>query len=237
MLIALWLLGPGLAGAEVTERFEKTVPLDPGGRFRIENTNGSITLEAWDQPSVAIEAEKKARDEERLSQIEIDVESLGSSVTVKTRLPRARKGHGSVEYHVRVPVGAAVEAETVNGRLDLSGVAGTTRVSTVNGGIHLRDASGGVDASTVNGSIEARYHAVSDGVHRFSTTNGSVTLELPAGASGEVDAETTNGSISTDFPVTLSGKISRRRLKARLGEGGARYEVSTVNGSVKLLKY
>jgi hypothetical protein len=45
-----------------------------------------------------------------------------------------------------------------------------------------------------------------------------------------------NGGISTDFPLTVSGRIGGRRLQGRLGDGRARFDLRTVNGSVKILK-
>jgi hypothetical protein len=230
------LVGARELAAEVTERFEKTVPFASRGSFLLDNVNGSVVIEVWDQPSLRIEAEKKASDEDRLREIEIEVIGEGDRVEVRTRYPQRRRGgKRSVSYFIRLPRDARVDAETVNGKLSATGVEGGLRVSTVNGSVHLKDVGGEVEAGTVNGSIEAALTAPGDGRHRFSTTNGSVTLSIPAGASGELDAETVNGSVTTDFPLTLSGSFSRKRLRAQIGDGGgASFEIRTVNGSITL---
>jgi len=229
----LFASGPGFA-AQVTERFEKAIPFTSGGTFALENVNGSVIIQAWDQPSVRIEAEKKAPDDARLREIEIEVVGEGDRVEVKTRYARSNGDKGSVSYVIHLPADARVEAQTVSGKLEASEIEGGLRVSTVNGSVHIRDAGGEVEASTVNGSIEAQLGALADGRYRFSSTNGSVSLWLPASAGGELEAQTVNGSVTTDFPVTLSGKMSRKHLRARIGDGGASFEISTVNGSINL---
>ncbi len=220
------------------EQFQETLPFEPGGRFRLENVNGSVHISTWDESEVRIEAEKAANSAKALDSIEILVDGEGDWVEVKTRLPRSRLFFGSggkVDYHITLPSRARVQVETVNGKLEIHGISGRVRASTVNGGVEITDVSGEVESSTVNGSINVSYREVDpDGRHRFSTTNGSVTLTLPPDASGEFDVSTINGGISTDFPLAVTGKIGRRSLNGRLGDGDGSFDISTVNGSVKI---
>ncbi len=166
------------------ETFERTLPFNPGGEFRVENVNGSITIETWNESSVRIEAEKVANSTEDLRKIEIVVRGEGDRVEVTTRFPRNLFGRGNrhVDYHIYLPVEATVDAETVNGQVDIEGIHGRVEASSVNGGIQVYDVAGEMDVSTTNGSIKARYEEATDGRHRFSTTNGSVTVTLPDGA-------------------------------------------------------
>ena len=71
------------------ERFSKTVAFERRGRFRLQNVNGAITVEPWDQNSVEIEAEKAAASQRALEEIQIEVRGQGDEVEVQTRLPRA----------------------------------------------------------------------------------------------------------------------------------------------------
>jgi hypothetical protein len=235
------LLGPlaGGANAKVYENFEQTLAFYPGGHFSIENVNGSITVETWNEGTVRIEAEKVADSERLLQEIEILVEGEGDRVRVETRYPRrTRRGEsGHVDYTIRIPAEANINVETVNGRVDVTGIQGQVDASTVNGSVHVEDIVGEAQISTTNGSIKARYREAFDGNHHFSTTNGSVTLYLPTGAGGEIDARTVNGSITTDFPATVH-RMSKNRLKGSFGDGGTgSFEIETVNGSVKIQKF
>ncbi len=238
---SLLLSGCGVGDFDLTahERFEKTVPLDPTGRFRLQNVNGTVTVETWSQNQVQIEAEKAASHRSLLEDIRIDVRGQGDEVEVETHFPRGGfffSGYSKVDYHIKLPAEARVEVRTVNGSVRTEGVGGAVRANSVNGTVKIADAGGVVEASTVNGSIQAAYRKLAEGSHKFSTTNGSVTLYLPDNAGGEFEARTVNGGISTDFPLTVSGWIGNRHLKGRLGEGRGIFSIRTVNGSVKLLK-
>jgi DUF4097 and DUF4098 domain-containing protein YvlB len=70
----------------------------------------------------------------------------------------------------------------------------------------------------------------------FATVNGSIVLALPAGTGADVDARTVNGDIQTDFPLEVSGRLSKRKLSGRIGGGGRRLSLETVNGSIELTR-
>jgi len=92
-------------------------------------------------------------------------------------------------------------------------------------------------ASTVNGSVNVTMgRADWPNGARFKTVNGGITLTLPSIFDAELRAEVLNGSITSDFPVTVTGQVSPRRLRGRIGNGGHELDLSTVNGSIKLLK-
>jgi DUF4097 and DUF4098 domain-containing protein YvlB len=59
---------------------------------------------------------------------------------------------------------------------------------------------------------------------------------MPDALSAEVNASTVNGSITSDFPITMTGTFDRRHLSGIVGGGGHKMTLSTVNGSIKLLK-
>jgi DUF4097 and DUF4098 domain-containing protein YvlB len=139
-----------------------------------------------------------------------------------------------VDYRVSVPRGARVRVSNVNGRVRVNGVGGEVKASTVNGSVDVTGAGGGVEASAVNGSVEVAMARVDPaGRSQLSTTNGSVRLTLPREASADVLAHTVNGSVGCDFELAGASK-SRRKLEGRIGDGGARFELGTVNGSAHI---
>jgi hypothetical protein len=224
------LLATAGAHESVRETFEETVPFHPGGTFSIENANGAIEIVAGNDASVRVEAEKRAKSEEALQDIEIVIEGSGDAVSVRT-VHHRRQDSGGVSYRVALPAEARVVASTANGEVTVKGIQGRVQAESVNGALRIEDVAGEIDAETTNGSIEATYRAVSGGRHRFETTNGAVRLFLPAGAGGSIDAETTNGSIDVDFPLNLT-RTSRRHIRGNFGSGSSSFQISTVNGSV-----
>jgi hypothetical protein len=228
----------GCIGGDFGQPFHATVdetrPLAANGEFSLENTNGSVRLASWDEARVRIEAVKRARSERALQELQVEIVGEGDRLSVRTRYPRPHwmGGAGSVEYRVSVPRGARVRLSNVNGRVEVEGVQGSVRASTVNGSVDVTGAGGEVEASSVNGSVEVGVARVDPaGRSELSTTNGSVRLTLPRDANADVEAHTVNGGAGCDFEL-VDGRQSRRKLEGRIGTGGARFELGTVNGSV-----
>ena len=96
--------------------------------------------------------------------------------------------------------------------------------------------SGPVSAESVNGSVEVGYLRLAEGDHDYEAVNGAITLRMPGTVSGDFDAETVNGDISTDFPLEVrKAKYGpQRSLEGRLGQGGPRVSLETVNGPIEL---
>ena len=89
----------------------------------------------------------------------------------------------------------------------------------------------------MNGSVKATIGKLSSNDKLdFQTVNGSITLHLPAFLSANLHATTLNGEIESDFPITATGTMNRRRIDGTIGNGGQPLTLSTVNGSVKLLR-
>ena len=243
--LAVCALGVGLAlsgcvagnfGTPFRKTVEESRPLAATGELRLENTNGSVRVTAWDEPRVRIEAIKHARSERALEELRVEITGEGDRLSVRTRFPRPQwmGGAGRVDYRVSVPRGARVELRNVNGRVEVDGVAGAVKAATVNGSVDVTGAASEVDASAVNGSVEVQLARVDPaGRSTLNTTNGSVRLTLPREASAEVEARTVNGSVGCDFDLADVRK-SRRKLEGRIGTGGARFELATVNGSAHI---
>ena len=243
ILLATWQSGCGIGDAALTARQTQveTRAIEPTGTFQLKNTNGRVEIRAGSERQVRIEAEKMAPSEQVLNELEVAIVAQGNRVEVLTRAPHTPWGFfgssGRVNYRITLPASVRVDVESTNGSVHVSGVAGAVRVRSVNGSVRVEDAAGEVAAHSVNGSVNVAYSAVPrQGLHRFATTNGSVTVRLPADASGSFQADTVNGGISTDLPLAVQGHFGTKHLRGQLGEGGGRFEISTVNGSVAVKK-
>jgi DUF4097 and DUF4098 domain-containing protein YvlB len=147
-------------------------------------------------------------------------------------------------------------AETTNGAVELDGIEGAVHAHTSNGHIHADRLRGALDATTSNGGIRAAIERAGGEV-RAETTNGtveltlptgfrsdvrahssnsSITLHLPTDVNARVDARTSNGSISSDFEFRVQGEITKHRLAGTIGSGGPLFDLSTSNGSIRVLR-
>jgi hypothetical protein len=227
-----------------TEPWSKTYTLQPGGQFEVSNVNGRIELTGGDTDRVEVRAEKIGKGatpdaaREMLKRIEIREEVTADRVRIETKLNRSgglNMGNGEVRYTIRVPVGANVKLETVNGGIEVDNVRGRTELETTNGGIVARRIGGGLDASTTNGGVEAELEALSpDGV-QMECTNGGLRLRLPRDSKADVSARITNGGISVDgIELEAIGEQSKRRVEGRLNGGGARIRMEGTNGGIRI---
>jgi hypothetical protein len=237
LALSLGIVVNGCVGGDFGTPFRATVdetrPLAANGELELSNTNGSVRLVAWDQTKVRVEATKRASSERALEELKVEIEGEDDHVSIRTRYPRPHwfGNRGSVEYRVSVPRGARVRVTDVNGRVEVGGVTGSVHASTVNGSVDLSEVGGPIEASAVNGSVEVDVARVDPSARsKITTTNGSVRLTLPRDANAEVEAHTVNGSVGCDFDLA-DGHKTRRRLEGRIGSGGARFELGTVNGS------
>lgn len=244
---------PALASEMLTERYEQIFEIDPASEIAVRNTNGSVTITAWDRDLVEILAEKRVRAADRdaaaeaLEEIRIEIERSPGRLDIETELPRSSDGvvawllgrqvDASVSYEIRLPRAARLEIVTVNGRVSSTGPDGEQRLRTTNGRIEVDAAGGNVDARTTNGSIEVTLVGALAGADvELSTTNGSISLHLPSDLSGRLEARTVNGRIRSDLPLTVEAS-SRRRLTGDLNGGGdSRIGLRTVNGGISILQ-
>lgn len=146
---------------------------------------------------------------------------------------RLRTTNGSI--HVQGLHGS-VEAQTSNGSVDLIDVQGGASIHTNNGHIHAEQLSGSVDATTSNGPIDLEMAGRLTEALRAHTSNGGITIRLPGTPDARVVAQTSNSSIRCDFDLKVNGEISKRHLEGVLGNGGPLIDLSTSNGSIRLLK-
>ena len=231
--------------SEETSRWHKTYTLDANGRVEIGNVNGKIRVEASDGNTVDVTALKKARGstpeqaKASLERVSIMETAIPGSVKVETKIARLQGivfngGNLQVEYTVKVPVGAEVRLNTVNGGIEIAGLKGRVTAETTNGGIEARGLSGQLHASTTNGGLDIDLESVAEGGVRLECTNGGIRVRLPRDAKATISAKVANGGISQDLPIEATGDNSRRRLEGRMNGGGPRLEIEGTNGGITL---
>jgi DUF4097 and DUF4098 domain-containing protein YvlB len=152
-----------------------------------------------------------------------------------------------------------LEARTSNGAIEIDYLDGNAKLHTSNGSIRAEASHGGFEATTSNGSITARLsdpagtwpiHAASSNGHidlridahqlpevRAETSNSSIVLRLPSGVNADVRAHTSHAAVSSEFEgVHADNEHGRGELSGRIGGGGRLIELSSSNGSIKIVR-
>ncbi|MGB7585039.1 MAG: hypothetical protein WBM11_09350, partial [Terriglobales bacterium] len=193
MLCALFYAAEANASdyGKLTEEFHHSYPLSVGGRVELDNINGPVHITAWDKNEVKVDAVKYANTKERMEEAEIEVESGGDYVSIRTKYrdhdhtwdSDGWNNPASVEYTLMVPRNARLdEIKLINGPLDIHGVAGEVRASCINGRMTVQGLQGRVKLSSVNSRMEVQFDKLSDSAVDLSSVNGGIVLTLPSDA-------------------------------------------------------
>ena len=173
----------------------------------------------------------------RTSLERIESSNGGIRVTDIDAPARLETSNGGVEVS---NAGGPVTVRTSNGGVRASGVRGGIEVSTSNGGIRVSLAKAEerrpVRLRTSNGSVELSAEDLRNNDVVASTSNGSITVRLPGSVSVDVKASTSNASITNEFDAAFKGRSGKTYLEGTIGAGGPMLDLSTSNGSIRLLR-
>lgn len=151
--------------------------------------------------------------------------------------------HGVSGDTTLVGLGGPVQASTISGNVDAQAVSGDLKVNTVCGELTVVEGTGGsIKAESISGAMVLDLTPLAADGHRdtdvrLNTVSGEVAVRLPAPGNAEVDANTTSGTVSSGFDeLRLQSQWWPKRLCGTLGQGHGKLRVTTVSGSVALLR-
>jgi hypothetical protein len=238
------------AGGKATDTWSRTYTVEPGGRFELINVNGRITAQPTDGKDLIVEATRtvKAHTDEaardRLAKLEIREEVGGSTVRVESRPPRMSGfGGHEIEWTVMVPTGIIVDFRTTNGGVRMNGLSGEIHARVTNGGVKGTGlVIDSIEASVVNGGVEIELAAPLDSTDTVEliTVNGGITFSLPSESKATIAARAVNGGVRASDELKIEKEPishefdAKRRLNGTMNGGGARVNVNTTNGGVRL---
>jgi hypothetical protein len=230
----------------------RTVAAAAGHPLRIDSSAQSgVRIRGADRSDFEVLLCKGAPDAGTLPQVTL----ANADGRLSVRGPSSEDWYGYLL--ITAPRGAAIDIESVNGPVSLSGLAGRVSVHSQNGPISLSDCPGEIDAEAQNGPISV--HGAG-GKLRVETTNGPIAVALTGSSwsGGGLDARAVNGPVSLAIPndyrtgtVVQSlghspfqcrgdGCASVRRTwdddgkKIELGDGPVLVRLATENGPVSV---
>lgn len=210
-------------------RMEKTLKLDPGGRFALDTDLGSVTVTGTESPDARLVITSKRRDLDEL--LRFSFQENPGSVTVTARRKHAHSfrwfgGHGaSVHYEIRVPARTLLDIDTSGGAIRIAAMRSEARLQTSGGGIAVRDLVGDLNGNTSGGGID------------LERIRGRVNVETSGGGiegteiDGPIEADTSGGSVRLD---RVSGDIRAHSSGGgiHIREAGGRVVADTSGGGI-----
>jgi DUF4097 and DUF4098 domain-containing protein YvlB len=189
--------------------------------LRLTTFDGSIEIQSWDKPDVAIDIEKRGATKEAVEALEVKSSQQGNRIELEVKRPRSESLSGfgfkmsaSARLIVSVPRDVNVVAKTGDGSI---------KVERASGRLELRTGDGSISVSDVSGEL------------LFDTGDGSVTVE---NARGRLQVDTGDGG------VNVAGRLTS--VKLHTGDGSIVYraepgsemsddwEITTGDGGVTL---
>jgi DUF4097 and DUF4098 domain-containing protein YvlB len=201
---------------------DTTIAVRPGSRLDVNNFGGSITVKAWNQSTVRVQADHSSHDE---------IEIAAGPTVVSVRSSSRRGGPHTVDYTISVPAWMSLTLSGVYTDITVEGVTGEVTAESVQGEIICRGGSGNVSLKSVEGALtleKARgrieLNTVNDNI-TVTDVVGDITAESVDGDIELTNIESSNIDITTvDGGVTYDGTI----------KDGGHYSLSTHDGDVEL---
>lgn len=231
------------------------------GEVRVDNIFGSISVTGTNRHDVAMLAHQtiKAVSQEKVVQarkeVKLDIYREENLIDIYVDGPfreeRARRRDPGYRVHydfeIQVPRETELSLKTVNnGDIRVESVQGKFEIHNVNGEISLKAIGGGGTAHTVNGEVTAQFIIHPEHDCSLHTINGDIKTTFPRNLSADFRLKTFNGDAYSDFPYTSlpadapeirrkDGKFiykSSRFSKIRIGKGGPKINMDTLNGDL-----
>lgn len=217
-------------GSVVAKRIE-------GASVAVASSSGALELTEIRAPKVEA---KTSYGSIALSEVQGAVSAESSSGNVRAQRltgggARLRSGYGAIDVDDATGALAlstssgAIRVRALRGSVDAESNYGPVTIQGVLDGARARSSSGQV-------SVQAAAGSKLDGAWALRSGYGAVELALPAECAFELDAETNYGSATCDFPLLLEAgyKPKDGHLRGRVGAGGARVELRSSSGSIRV---
>src|SRR5271165_3499685 len=270
-------LALGSATAARADEVTKTFSVSGHAKVRVETDDGAVRVSTGDIKQVEIRVVYSGYKLDR--DLRVSTEQNGDSVDVVAKTSGGSffnwgVRHSSLRVEVHMPKDAdltvrsgdgSVEADSINGNVDVTTGDGSITVQGAKGNIHFRSGDGHIEArgldgtvdassgdghinlegrfdglsiETGDGSVTARATAGSRVASNWSirTGDGSVDLEVPGDLQANLDASTHDGHISLGLQVTVEGTFSSSSIHGKLNWGGQSLSIHTGDGSIHLSK-
>ncbi|TDD80157.1 DUF4097 family beta strand repeat-containing protein [Actinomadura rubrisoli] len=248
-VLAMALTGCGLSVGRHTENRSYDGPAGVTA-LKVKTDGGKVEIVASDSPGVKVREKRRWTNGHNKPDSRHTTE--GSTLSLSSKCAHNAIGFNGcqISYHVQVPRSMAVEVDTGDGPITVSGLGGAARLKTGSGSINASDLStaslslrsgdgklrvsgraASADLRTSSGSITAT-GLTSD---RLTARSGDGDIRL-SGRAAAADLRTSTGTIHSDG-------LSTDRLTAHSGDGGihlaltvppSNVQATTNTGSVRL---
>lgn len=218
--LALVLGCTGCQNAFIGERYHEEVHMTVAQALpslRVDDAVGSITIDAWDKPSVQIDAVKRGMSQADVHNTTISAQPSGSTLAVDANFESHDINNRSVDFTIHVPASTDVRISASVGKVDLRGLTGNVSVDVSTGAVNVAMARLGAGQTV-----------------KLESSVGKIALTLPHDADATIDAETSVGHISGSAGLTVQREVASATAHGVIGSGAAKVTVEASTGAVNI---
>ena len=223
-----------ILAAATTARAEEanfTRDLTVSGRVDLTVQTGSGSIHLTSGPAGRVEIFGHVRSNWGASDAQVHeiadhppIEQTGNIVRIGTTHQNLR--NISIDYEIRVPADAFLNAATGSGNITDDGAGANAKLNTGSGSIHATGLQGGFSVETGSGSIYAEQVGTGD----VKAETGSGTIELK-NLHGALHAETGSGSIKAGGTPSAQWRVHTGSGSIEIWTGNAAFTLDAETGS------
>jgi hypothetical protein len=218
------------------KKFSRNFPASQNVRLQLLNRSGTVTVEGWNRPQIAISADLEAPA--------ANITPVLVEGTIFINLVKDNQGReiGNVNFTIRVPYTSSVDIETLIGNLNVSNIRGGLVRAHISseGDITLTNISSfAVQAQNGIGDLFFDGEFQTGGNYRFTSMRGAINLRIPFNSSFKMVAtapSTRNISLGPFTNNSLNYLSDGRRVVGKFGDGDSTLTVTNQRGSIAFLR-
>jgi len=228
------------------------------GAIEVEGYSG---LEVKLTAQKIIKARTKDKIQKARQEVTLDITEEENTIDLYVNGPfrcQNRKGNWRdpgyrvhYEFKLKVPHKTDLILKTVtDGDITVTDIEGDFDIHNVNGKIEMSGMAGSGAAHTVNGRVRIQFNTNPVTDCSFKTINGDIDIDFVKGLSADFRLKTFNGDAYSDFPIDYlparpaekghkGGKFiykSDRFVGVRIDKGGPEIKMDTLNGDLLINK-
>lgn len=224
------------------EPFSFTVDVQNQIRFRLEGITGTIEVTGRsDVTSITISGERRVESsstedaEERLEDLQVEVQALTNEVLVKTIQPEDTEGANYVvDYTITLPQDLEVKVSNVTGTVRVDSIDNKVSVSSVTGNITLNGINGSALAALITGNLVCKAVLPPGGDIDLSAITGNMVLQIPEETSAQLSANVSTGTINISGLTIQDQNITNTSVSGKLGDGDGTITLRVITGTVTI---
>ncbi len=160
--------------------------------------------------------------------------------------------HHVLNFKVKMPKNSKLRVSTINeGEVYVKNTRGSfIEANNINGGIELTNITGQTKVHCINGEVGISYADNPSAVSSYYSLNGDINITYQKDLSADIVFKSMNGELFTDFDIerqyakTTKDESGKKNTKYRyeskpvvqIGRGGLSFDFETLNGDVIIKK-